>query len=112
MLRITTKAIRTAYARMGYRPCQGEWRQEENLACPQTTILELEGLISSDEEGANIETAADDHWGIGYANGFRDGWDGLDFLSRVGANMHGPEYEIGFNDGQAAAEELLTENAV
>jgi hypothetical protein len=107
MFQITVEAIRSAYVHMGYQPCQGEWRKEEDLACPQTTILELEGLISSGEDGADIETAADDRWGVGYANGFRDGWDGLGFLSRVGTNMLGPDYELGFNDGLAAATELL-----
>jgi hypothetical protein len=45
--------------------------------------------------------------GTAYANGFRDGWDGLGFLSRVGSNLFGPDYELGFNDGRATAAELL-----
>ena len=119
MNRITVSIVRTAYARMGYEPCQGEWRcageprkgrrDPVEMACPQTTILELAGLISHDEEGADIETAADDQWGIAYANGFRDGWDGLEPNTRFAAKSPRDrvDYDQGFEDGEAAASELL-----
>ena len=123
MKRITLDTVRAAYARMGYQPVRDEWhlegdpredgREPAYYACPQTTILELEGLISHDEEGPNIETTADDEWGAAYAQGFRDGWDGLDprpaFLC-AGYGPDGPnEYELGFADGCAAASEYIPE---
>jgi hypothetical protein len=121
MKRITVNIVRDAYARMGYQPCRGEWRQEKEpreggrdpveLACPQTTLLELAGLISHDEEGPNIETAADDEWGTAYANGFRDGWDGLESRTARDCTIYGPtgweEYELGYADGAAAAAEII-----
>jgi hypothetical protein len=121
MKRITIDAVRTAYARMGYQPVRGEWhvegeprqdgREPVYLACPQTTLLELEGLICHHEEGPNIETAADDEWGTAYANGFRDGWDGLDSRTAESCAVYGPrgreDYELGFNDGTAAAAEMI-----
>jgi hypothetical protein len=118
MNRITVSVVRDAYARMGYQPCQGEWRREGKrqgrtvpveMACPQATILELEGLITHDEEGPNIETAADDEWGAAYANGFRDGWDSLDSNPRFATDspQDRADYGQGFEDGRAAASELL-----
>lgn len=77
MKRITIEMIRAAYSRMGYQPIKEDWHKAGELpqedggvtyfACPQTTILELAGLISHDEEGPNIESAADDEWGSAYA---------------------------------------------
>jgi hypothetical protein len=120
MKRITIEVVQAAYSRMGYQPIKEDWYSEGEprkegeavyFACPQTTILELAGLISHDEEGPNIESAADDEWGSAYANGFRDGWDGLSPRAVPTGTFPCPadwsNYELGHADGCAAAGEFF-----
>ena len=121
MKRITIETVRAAYSRMGYQPITEDWHSEGEprkdgkepvyFACPQTTILEVAGLISHDEEGPNIETAADDEWGSAYANGFRDGRDGLSPRAVPSGTFNCPadasNYELGHADGCAAAAEIF-----